>query len=190
MTKDTRMIIAMTGQRPQSLDGDYTYKSEMWRFIDDELERTFQKINPKRVITGMALGVDTVAAEVAFRMGIPFTAAVPFVGQEKNWSSEQQQRYRELLNVASDIEIVCKEPDFYAKDFQKRNEWMVDNADIVVAVSNRNDGKLMKGGTANCIRYAFKQEVPVYHIDPVTKNSGRLIYKDLLYKYANVTVNV
>jgi uncharacterized phage-like protein YoqJ len=45
---------------------------------------------------------------------------------------------------------------------QKRNEWMVDHADAVIAVW---DGS--PSGTANCIGYARKKRRPILVIDPV-----------------------
>jgi len=44
---------------------------------------------------------------------------------------------------------------------QKRNEYMVDNADIVIAVW---DGT--KGGTCNCVRYAKKLGKDIVIINP------------------------
>jgi uncharacterized phage-like protein YoqJ len=45
--------------------------------------------------------------------------------------------------------------------YQKRNEWMVDHADEVVAVW---DGT--SSGTANCVAYAKKVGKPVWRIHP------------------------
>lgn len=44
---------------------------------------------------------------------------------------------------------------------QKRNEYMTDNSDIVIAVW---DGS--KGGTANCVRYAKKLNKEIIVINP------------------------
>ncbi|PAD70641.1 hypothetical protein CHH83_02225 [Bacillus sp. 7586-K] len=44
---------------------------------------------------------------------------------------------------------------------QKRNEWMVDNSDYVIAVW---DGT--KGGTGNCVKYAQKQNKYITTIKP------------------------
>jgi uncharacterized phage-like protein YoqJ len=165
--KDIRMNIAITGQRPQGIDNDFTYKSDTWQFIYRELEATFAKINPKKIYTGMALGVDTVAAEVAIKMQIPFVAAVPFSGQEFSWGPSQQKHYHDLLGFASSV-VTIGTADQVPWIYQKRNEYMVDNADIVVAVWNG-----MKGGTRNCVEYALKQKQTVYRIDPKTHKVGR-----------------
>lgn len=161
------MNIAITGHRPDSLDKDYSYTSDLWRYIYDELESTFTKINPKKIYTGMALGVDTVAAEIAIKMGIPYVACVPFPGQEEVWTPAQQVHYNMLKEFADSVVNVSPGPMQPSK-YQIRNQYMVDNADIVVAVWNG-----WKGGTRNCVEYALRQQVPVWRIDPQTQKVGR-----------------
>jgi uncharacterized phage-like protein YoqJ len=51
--------------------------------------------------------------------------------------------------------------------YQKRNEWMVDHAQMVIAVW---DGS--SGGTANCVKYALKQGKRVWQINPATHEVG------------------
>lgn len=160
-------VIAITGQRPQSLDNDYTYKSEMWQWIYKELGESFDKIKPERVYSGMALGVDTVAAEVAIRRDIPLTAAIPFRGQENPWSDEQQERYNLILALADEV-VYVNETYEHPGVYQQRNEYMVDNADLVVAVWTG-----FKGGTRNCVEYALNQQIPVWRLDPKTRKVGR-----------------
>lgn len=163
----TDWTITITGQRPKGLDHDYSYKSEMWQWIRNELANNFERMKPSQIITGMALGVDTVAAEVALLLEIPFVAAVPFPGQEKSWSEEQQDHYKMLLSLAQDVVEVSPE-NSHGGIYQVRNEWMVDRCDMVVAVWNG-----FKGGTRNCIEYALKQQVPVWRLDPTTRKQGR-----------------
>lgn len=160
-------VIAITGHRPQSLDGDFTYKSEMWDWIYSELSSTFDKVKPSRVISGMALGVDTVAAEVAFRHEIPLTAAVPFAGQELKWNDEAQERYHMILALADEV-VTLKDEYTHPGILNERNEWMVDRCDMLVAVWTG-----FKGGTRNCVEYALKVPVPVWRLDPKTRKVGR-----------------
>jgi len=159
--------IAMTGNRPKSLDNDYTYSSDMWVWIREELTATFERVKPAKVISGMALGVDTVAAEVAITLQIPLTAAVPFPGQENAWSDEQKTHYNMILGLADEVEYVSLENN-HGGIYQIRNQWMVDRADLVVAVWTG-----FKGGTRNCIEYALKKEVPVWRLDPSSRKTGR-----------------
>ena len=154
------LSIAMTGHRPKDIDGDYTMSSPIWLWIADEIKDLFKKSQPKEVISGMALGIDTQAAMIALEMDIPLIAAVPFKGQEKNWPQGSQSLYNQILEQAAEVHVISSD-DYYASHFfQKRNEWMVDRGDLVCAVWGGS-----RGGTNNCVEYALKQHKPVWRID-------------------------
>jgi uncharacterized phage-like protein YoqJ len=108
----------------------------------------------------MALGIDQDFARVCIEMRIPFIAAIPFVGQESNWPFESQQRYQEILSYAYCVYVVSG-GGYAAWKMQTRNEWMVDNCDILIAVW---DGS--SGGTRNCINYANKVCRTIHRIEP------------------------
>lgn len=44
---------------------------------------------------------------------------------------------------------------------QKRNEWMVDNCDILIAVWDKSPG-----GTKNCVDYAESKKKQIIYINP------------------------
>ena len=90
--------------------------------------------------------------------GIPFTAAVPFYGQESMWPESSQEEYNKLLKVAKDVVYIC-DKGYAPWKMQIRNEWMVDHCDTVLALWNGTDG-----GTANCIRYAQKKNKPIINL--------------------------
>jgi uncharacterized phage-like protein YoqJ len=112
------------------------------------------------VITGMALGVDQWAANIARKMKIPYIAAIPFEGQESKWPKRSQRTYRALRKLAMG-ETIVSPGEYSVEKMQIRNQWMVDNADAVIAVW---DGT--RGGTKNCIEYAKSQNKQIYYIDP------------------------
>ena len=59
--------------------------------------------------------------------------------------------------------VIDVSPDPYAVwKMQKRNIWMVDQSNVVIAVW---DGK-KSGGTYNCIKYAVGKGLPVLVIHP------------------------
>jgi len=156
------MRVAFTGHRPDKL-GNYVPDSEPeWR-VRSALAHYLSGLQDDwpdmRAISGMALGVDQGAAETCIALGIPFTAAIPFEGQEKKWPWRSQTHYRELLEHASDKVIVCP-GDYRPFKLQKRNEWMVDQCTLLVAVWDSTPG-----GTANCVRYAESVERPVKQLE-------------------------
>lgn len=141
------MIICGTGHRPDKLGGYSQEAGErLWMLAYDFLEHH----RPTKVISGMALGWDTALADAATDLDIPLIAAVPFLGQESKWPVDSRRKYLGILDAADDVVYVC-EPGYAAWKMQKRNEWMVYHADLVLALWNGTDG-----GTANCVRYANK----------------------------------
>ncbi len=153
------MIIAFTGHRPSSLGG-YTIPNDTYNKVITKIESLLVELKPELVVCGMALGVDQWAAEICIKLGIPFIAAVPFIGQESIWPPESKDKYKELLAKASEVEIVS-EGGYTPAKLQIRNCWMVDRSDLIIAVFNGSSG-----GTANCIKYAKQQEKQIIIINP------------------------
>lgn len=144
-------VIAVTGHRPHKLGG-YSPANRHALFLF--AKETLRGIEPSHVITGMALGWDQAIALACVKLSIPFTAAVPFKGQHSAWPESSHANYFELLDQAQHVAYVCDPPGEKWK-FNQRNYWMVDRADHVLALW---DGTA--GGTANCVEYAIKKEVP------------------------------
>lgn len=150
------MIFAATGHRPDKLGGyGPEVSARLTRFAEAYLDLFFR---PSSVITGMALGWDTAWAQAAARLRIPFIAAVPFEGQECRWPLGSQQLYRALLEKAKEV-VVVSPGGYDPAKMQIRNQWMVDHADLVVALWNGSSG-----GTANCVRYAESQGKPIDNV--------------------------
>lgn len=156
------MRVAFTGHRPAKL-GNYVPNSEPEQRVRAALARYLSELLSDRpeltAISGMAVGVDQWAAEICVSLSIPFTAAIPFEGFEKKWPLRVQQHYHELRRKAANEVIVCP-GDYRPFKMQKRNEWMVDNCDLLIAVWDGSDG-----GTANCVRYAWKVDRPVKKLE-------------------------
>ena len=144
------MIIAGTGHRPIKLGGD----AVQGRLVDLAVA-VLKRHEPTAVISGMALGWDQALADAAVRFGIPLHAMVPFEGQEDPWPEYLQTHYHNLLKAAAKVTIVT-EGGYTAAAMQKRNVWMVDQCDLVVALWNGSEG-----GTAHCVRYAERVGKPV-----------------------------
>lgn len=146
------MIICGTGHRPNKLGG-YTVQAH------DRLVKVARyellRLQPTKVISGMALGWDQALAEAALLLAFPLVAAIPFEGQEKAWPQSSQDLFNEILEECSQL-VYVSDPGYAAWKMQKRNEWMVDQSHVVLALWDGSDG-----GTANCVRYANKMGKPV-----------------------------
>lgn len=151
------MRLAVTGHRPDKLGG---YDADSHRTLIRFAVASLQRIAPKEVVTGMAIGWDQAIAEAALLLNIPFVAAVPFSGQESKWPQAVQSRYRELYLAANEIQTVCY-GGYAPWKMQERNCWMVDNSDELLALWNGT-----AGGTANCVGYAQKKGKKITNVWP------------------------
>lgn len=159
--------IAFTGHRPDKLGG-YSTPNLIYNYITEKLRNLLIKLQPDKCITGMALGWDQWAAQACVDLQIPFIAAIPFVDQEKIWPQSSKDTYNKLLNLAAEKIIVC-EGGYAAWKMQKRNEFMVDNADEIVACWDGTNG-----GTKNCVDYALSRDKKIHRINPSLYNKGTL----------------
>lgn len=153
------MFVAATGHRPDKLGG-YDFYNPTREWVRYRIRQELAKLNPIACISGMALGVDQDFAWVAMSMGIPVLAAIPFEGQESRWPESSQAFYRDLRVRCYHTEIVCQ-GGYAPWKMQKRNEWMVDHCQILVAVWDGGPG-----GTGNCVKYATKVGRQMIRIDP------------------------
>lgn len=149
------MVVSGTGHRPNKLGG---YNNEAYLKLVRVAEDWIREHKPTKIISGMAQGWDQALAQAAFTCGVPFVAAVPFKGQESMWTEKSQKYYRGLLSLAESVEYVC-EDGYSPYKMQKRNEWMVNNSDKVLAMW---DGT--QGGTHNCVKYAYSQKKEVENL--------------------------
>ena len=142
---DTKITCCFTGHRPKSLPFGYDEQNpqciRMRFLIWNLLNKLITEKGVTHFISGMALGIDQICAEVVL---------------------ELKARHPEITLEQCDKETMLQH--HYDKDcMQKRNRYMVDSSDIIIAVWN---GK--PSGTGNTIRYAQEQEKTVIVIDPQT----------------------
>lgn len=155
------MIMAATGHRPDKLGNDYNLNGPLTRWLQYNMAFVIDLYEVTEIISGMALGVDMLWAMTAVACNIPFIAAIPFEGQELKWPVKSQRLYWNTLLDAKEKVYVSK-PGYAPWKMQKRNEWMVNNCDMLLAVW---DGST--GGTFNCYRYAAEEgDKPIIRINP------------------------
>ncbi|PLS19644.1 DUF1273 domain-containing protein [Bacillus sp. M6-12] len=173
------MIITVTGHRPNKLGNAYDVHhptnvaigKKMREFIlsqagYDKETNTFAYEGEITLISGMALGIDTIWALVAIKLKKDFPnkfkleCAIPCKNHPSRWIKESQEIYYNILKQADKVTQVSNE-EYKPWLMQKRNEYMVDTADIVFACW---DGT--KGGTGNCVDYAKKVKKPIYVLHP------------------------
>jgi len=155
------MIIAVTGHRPDKLGKEYDMKGRFSTKIYKKLVSIVETNKPHLMISGMALGVDMIWANVAINKHIPFIAAVPCYNQHSRWPEKSQRIYARIINDPLCCLKYVTEKEYTPSCMQIRNKWMVDNSDVLVAIW---DGSI--GGTANCVKYAESVGRYVMKINP------------------------
>lgn len=152
-------ILSGTGHRPDKLNREYDLVGPYTTSIKQQLQELFKLLQPKKIVSGMALGFDQILAQEAIDAGIPVLAAVPCDDQEKIWPRKSQDLYRSLMKSKLVTPyIVCPGP-YHASKMQIRNRWMCDNSNGLVAAWNNSTG-----GTANCIKYARELKMNIWYL--------------------------
>ena len=150
-----------TGHRPEKLQSDEeTVRRAIRRSIDIAIKDGFVTF-----ISGMARGVDIWAAELVlerrvFDVSLHLICALPYLGFEQTWSKDWQVRYRTILRQADLVKAI--NPSFSRVVFQRRNEWMVDHSNRLIAVYNGSSG-----GTRNTIAYAKREKLEIVICEPM-----------------------
>ena len=165
----TDKICSFTGYRLQKLyeamggaEFIHELKTALWAEINQLLDNGFMVFQ-----CGMALGADMLFAEtvIEFKRRYPrvkFNAFIPCLGQDKAWSQPQTEKYRYILDHASEVKLTSNS-DYFDGCMQIRNRELVDTCDLLLAVF---DGK--RGGTMQTVEYAKKRGKKVVVIDPAT----------------------
>jgi uncharacterized phage-like protein YoqJ len=157
-----------TGHRPQNLPFRFREEDERCLRLKEvlriEIEKQISENQVLYFITGMALGVDQWAAETILELRKQYPqlyleAAIPCDTQAAKWSEKSKERYHRILSCCDKITTLQKE---YTKDcMEKRNRYMVDCSDAVIAVW---DGT--PSGTGKTVTYAKSQGKLLITINP------------------------
>lgn len=161
------LTVCFTGHRPQSLGG-FSDQSMMALKIKEKLKEEILKLinlGFNRFISGGALGVDQWAAEIVIELKIVYDIkliiAKPFPSQDSIWPLSSREHFKNICNQAD--EVINVSPDPYKNwKMQKRNQYMIDNSKIMIAVWNG-----LSGGTANAVNYGKKKNIQIILINPL-----------------------
>jgi uncharacterized phage-like protein YoqJ len=160
------MILACTGHRPDKLWG-YNLNIPQYQKLAKTMIDIMKDVGATHLINGMALGTDTVFAFASLKYRddnldrkVIVECAIPCRNHTSKFKPEDRERYLRILDSADIINKVSNEP-YNPYLMQKRNEYMVDKCDKLLAIFN-----FTNGGTYNCINYAKKVGKEIIYINP------------------------
>ena len=151
-----------TGHRPEKLPWGKEERDPRCICLKERLAQALEEAyrdGYRHFICGMARGADFYFCEavLALRKRHPevrLEAAIPCEEQAARWSDGERERYFSLVEQC-DVETMVQ-PHYDRGCMLRRDRYMVDGADILLAYCTRESG-----GTAYTIKYAREQGVPV-----------------------------
>lgn len=145
---------AFTGHR--EIGADFSPKA-LLDAVDECLAR-----GARVFYNGVARGFDLIAAEYVLNRkkvygDIKLVACVPFLGQSEFFKNEDKCRYDRILSECD--ERVVLEKEYKPWCMARRNDYMVEHADVLIAYCNKD-----KGGSAYTVKNALKKGVYVIYV--------------------------
>ena len=143
----------------------FTGHREYKHFADDALESLLRRLYAegyRNFLCGMARGFDLAAGECVTKMreempDARLVCVIPFRGQERSFSQADQARFRNLVEQAD--ETICLSEGYWAGAYHQRNDFLIENASVVVAYYNGTPG-----GTHYTLHRAVKQGLRIFNL--------------------------
>lgn len=144
------------------------------RALAQQIERLYAE-GYRDFYSGMCIGVDLWAAQAVADLkrrdaSVRLVGVVPFEGQDAYWSIADRRDYRRLIDACTQVITLCT-ADEAKRDapacYRRRNRYMVDQADCLLAVYTA-DGSDSRSGTGATVRYARRQLKRILYIHPAT----------------------
>lgn len=167
---------AFTGHRPQNLPFGFREDDErcttLKKILKEQIVSLITDESVTHFISGMALGVDMYAAEIVLELkktypDITLESAIPCETQAAKWNAAMRERY---YGIAAQCDKETLLQTHYTPDcMDKRNRYMVDHADYIIAVW---DGK--PSGTGKTVMYAQSKGKVIIKVNPATLMVERL----------------
>lgn len=162
--KEKEVIICITGHSPQKLWG-YKLSDPKYIRLKEMYKEMLLQHKCTEAVSGVALGADMLFALAVLELKeeghkIKLHCAIPCKDYPSRWPDASASIYKNILSSADKITHVSYKP-YTLSLIQKRNEFMVDYANIVFAVW---DGS--KGITKTCMDYAKAKKKELITISP------------------------
>lgn len=174
----TYTTCAITGHRPTRFKWKYKENSTGCKRLKKRLHDVFVLLYEKGVrqfYVGGSLGVDQWAGEILLDMkmqpefdDLHLVVAIPFPDHDSSWDDRSKKR---LAYLKCHAEVVVVSAVVGAEGYRRRNHYMVDHSDCLVAVYDNN--RAIRSGTGQTVYYAQREGIPIIRIHP---DSGEVTF--------------
>lgn len=165
---------AVIGHRPTRFKFKYNENNTGCKRLKKRLYDQFillYKQGVRRFLIGGSLGVDIWSGEILLKLkeqpeyrDIELALVLPHPAHDAQW--DQRSRNRLAFLLAHSADHVTMGTQVNAESYRRRNRYLVDHADCLLAVYD-ND-RTVRSGTGQTVRYAEKLEMPIVLIHPDT----------------------
>ncbi len=164
-------VACFTGHRPNHLpflldesDRDFKkFKRILKKIIEGEIKNGISHF-----ISGMAIGFDTLAAEIVLELknkyDITLECAIPCKNQDRLWNLSQKNKYESVLKKADKVTLVS-DFNYFNGCMQIRNRYMIESSSVVIALFNNS---YKTGGTKSTVDYGIKKGLKIIILDPIS----------------------
>lgn len=157
-----------TGHRPKAFSFGYDEENEEFLALRSKMKNTIIQVcnaGCRTFFCGMAEGVDLWCGEIVLELSDRFdppleiVPVVPFLAQPSSMSEKNKMRYYRIMEAAKQRYLVSR--PFTKFCYGKRNRFMVDSSDGVIAVFKEGEER---SGTAQTIRFAKQKKKKIFLI--------------------------
>lgn len=172
-------VCSFTGYRPSKLPFLQDKKSKEYLALYNLLKSEIVRMSENGIVnfqTGMARGIDLLCGEILLELkrdiDIHVFCAIPCKEQYFGWKAEDITLYKRIIDASDGTAYISL--DKYSKGcMQKRNRYLVDTAQYLIAVY---DGQ--RGGTMATINYAKKKHRTIIVLNPTEFTRVELLHSN------------
>lgn len=166
---------AVAGCRPTRFkfkyNEDYSLCKRVKNVMLNQFKRLYDEENVRRFYVGGTLGVDMWAGEILLRLketlgyeDIELVVVIPFLGHDEKWDERSKKRLSFLIQHSTEHLVIGKQD--CKESYIKRNCYMIDHADYLVAVCDKDYSLQYK--EIQMVKYAKEKKIPIVYIHPDT----------------------